>query len=177
MSVKSRQLDEEQAMKLQQFNSADHAAATDLVLACANVRRWAEAVAAARPFGSVHDAVEAARTSADPWSDEEINAALANHPRIGERAAGERLDAQMSRSEQAGVDPQDAGVQERLREGNRAYEERFGYVFLIRAAGRSAEEILAALDERLNNDPSTERQIAAQQLREIACLRLEGVLT
>lgn len=164
-------------MNLQQFNSADRVVATDLVLACANVPRWAQEVVAARPFATVAAAVDAARTSAEPWTGTEIDEALANHPRIGERAAGQRLDAQLSRSEQSGVDPHDAAVAQRLSEGNRAYEERFGYVFLIRAAGRSAQEILAALDERLRNDPATERQIAAQQLREIACLRLEGVLT
>ena len=55
----------------------------------------------------------------------------------------------MSRAEQAGVDPSDAAVAAALAEGNRAYEQRFGRVFLIRAAGRSATEILAALTERL----------------------------
>ena len=57
-----------------------------------------------------------------------------------------------------------------------SYEERFGHVFLIRAAGRSAEEILQSLQERLGNDPGTERRIAAEQLREIAVLRLEQEL-
>lgn len=164
-------------MNLQQFNSADLTAATEIVLACANVPRWAQEVVAARPFATVAAAVDSARTSAEPWTDAEVDEALANHPRIGERAAGQRLDAQMSRSEQSGVDPRDEAIAQRLSEGNRAYEERFGYVFLIRAAGRSAPEILTALEERLGNDPATERQTAAQQLREIACLRLEGVLT
>lgn len=86
------------------------------------------------------------------------------------------LDAAHSRREQSGVDTSDADVAERLRAGNRAYEERFGHVFLIRAAGRSAAEILSALDERLGNDPATERRVVAEQLREIAVLRLEKEL-
>jgi 2-oxo-4-hydroxy-4-carboxy-5-ureidoimidazoline decarboxylase len=83
----------------------------------------------------------------------------------------------MSRSEQAGVDPADAEVTEALAAGNRAYEEKFGRVFLIRAAGRTAPEILAALQERLDNSPAQEDVIVAQQLREIALLRLEGVIS
>lgn len=71
----------------------------------------------------------------------------------------------------------DADVQSRLVDGNRAYEKRFGHVFLIRAAGRSSEEILAALEERLTNDPETEKAVMADQLRQIAVLRLQGVLT
>jgi 2-oxo-4-hydroxy-4-carboxy-5-ureidoimidazoline decarboxylase len=82
----------------------------------------------------------------------------------------------MSRSEQSGVDTSDDDVQRRLTEGNRAYEERFGHVFLIRAAGRSAEEILEQLTERLGNDADTERANAARNLREIAALRLKGML-
>ena len=67
-------------------------------------------------------------------------------------------------------------MQRRLRAGNEAYEERFGRVFLIRAAGRSAEEILAALESRLSNDEDTEQAIVADQLREIALLRLAGAV-
>ena len=83
----------------------------------------------------------------------------------------------MSRSEQSGVDPSDAAVQQALREGNLAYEERFGRVFLIRAAGRSADEVLSALRERLQNDADAEDRIVAEQLREIALLRLRGTVT
>lgn len=110
-------------------------------------------------------------------TDAEIDAALARHPRIGERAAGDDADASMSRSEQSGVAEASADLAARLAAGNRAYDERFGHVFLIRAAGRSAEEILAQLEERLGNTPEQERTNAARHLREIAALRLEGSLT
>lgn len=162
-------------MTLAEFNAAPHAQAMTLLLACADVERWAQAVAHGRPYRTVDDALQAARTSAAPWTDQEVDAALARHPRIGVRAQGSDPDAAMSRAEQSGLD-EDALVRERLRAGNVAYEERFGHVFLIRAAGRSATEILAALDERLTHDPETERRIAAEQLREIAVLRLESTL-
>jgi len=67
-------------------------------------------------------------------------------------------------------------VQAALWEGNAAYEERFGHVFLVRAAGRSSAEILALLRERLGNDPGTERDVVRHQLGQIAALRLSAVL-
>src|SRR5699024_4439609 len=98
------------------------------------------------------------------------------HPRIGERAQGSSADAQMSRREQSRLGITD-DIQRRLDEGNAAYEAAFGFVFLIRAAGRTAEEILANLEQRMTNTPEVERHIAAEQLREIAVLRLEGVFS
>ncbi|WP_251151809.1 2-oxo-4-hydroxy-4-carboxy-5-ureidoimidazoline decarboxylase [Cellulosimicrobium sp. Marseille-Q4280] len=164
-------------MTLDEFNRLSAQDARDALLACAHVERWADDVAAGRPYATVADAVDAAATAANPWTDAEIDAALSRHPRIGERADGEQTDARMSRSEQSGVDTSDDDVARRLADGNRAYEETFGHVFLVRAAGRSAEEILEQLTERLGNDARTERANAARNLREIAALRLEGVLS
>lgn len=163
-------------MKLSEFNSLSEAAAVDTLLACAHVERWARDISAGRPYASVEELVGAVAQMANPWTDEEIDSALARHPRIGERAKGEDADAKMSRAEQArlGIDDD---IQRRLDAGNAAYEEKFGFVFLIRAAGRSAEEILASLDERMNNTPEEERYIAADQLRQIAALRLEGMIS
>ena len=78
-----------------------------------------------------------------------------------------------SAREQAGVDPADGDTARELAAGNAAYEERFGHVFLIRAAGRDAEEILAELDRRLGNDDEAERAETVDNLRQIAMLRLE----
>lgn len=163
-------------MTLTQFNESSVEEATALVRACAHVDRWVDEVVAGRPYATVADAVASVYSSANPWTEAEVDSALARHPRIGERAKGSDADAQMSRREQAGVGI-DADVQRRLDDGNAAYDAKFGHVFLIRAAGRSAEEILAALTERLNNTPEQERTIAAEQLRQIAALRLEGALS
>ena len=163
-------------MELNEFNNAPADEAAALVRACAHVERWVAEIVAGRPYTSVDDVVAAAEQRANPWTDSEIDSALARHPRIGERARGEEADAQMSRREQSGVST-DADTQTRLAEGNADYEARFGHVFLIRAAGRSAEEILAALQQRLTHTPDHERRIAAEQLREIAALRLRGALS
>ena len=128
------------------------------------------------PTATIEALLDAGRGAANPFTPAEIDAALAHHPRIGERAAGNSTEARLSQSEQAGLGEADAAVAEALAEGNRAYEEKFGQVFLIRAAGRSREEILAALNTRLAHTPEEEQAIIGQQLREIAVLRLEGLI-
>ncbi|MEX5300401.1 2-oxo-4-hydroxy-4-carboxy-5-ureidoimidazoline decarboxylase [Kocuria sp. CPCC 205292] len=164
-------------MKLTEFNSLSRTQAAEAVRPALDIPRWLEAVVDARPYAH-HDALlNTARTAAKPFSAEEIEGALSHHPRIGERAEGDSEEAGLSRAEQAAVDPSDTGVQQRLREGNLAYEERFGQVFLIRAAGRTPEEILENLSARMTNDPATEQGVVADQLRQIALLRLEGLVT
>lgn len=163
-------------MRLEEFNSTDRATAVAALRPCVDVTRWCEAVADGRPYESVDALIDAASEAAEPFGSDEIEAALAHHPRIGERADGDSAEAAMSRTEQAGVDPADAEVQEALRAGNRAYEERFGRVFLIRAAGRRADEILASLRARLAHTDEEEERVVAGQLREIALLRLKGTV-
>lgn len=162
---------------LTHFNALPHSRARALLETCAAVPRWAEQVAQGRPYPRIEAALDAARTAAEPWTDAEIDAALARHPRIGERPAGADAESAHSRREQSGVDPTDADLAQQLAAGNQAYEEKFGHVFLIRAAGRSAPQILQALQTRLRHDPDTERRTAAGQLREIAAGRLEQELT
>lgn len=164
-------------MKLAEFNEADRADASAVLRPCIDIQRWVDQIADARPFASGDALLGFARDAASPFTPDEVDAALAHHPRIGERPTAATAEASMSRSEQAGVDPADAAAAEALAAGNRAYEEKFGRVFLIRAAGRTAPEILAALNERLANSPAQEDVIVAQQLREIALLRLEGVIS
>ncbi|TQJ59446.1 2-oxo-4-hydroxy-4-carboxy-5-ureidoimidazoline decarboxylase [Arthrobacter sp. SLBN-83] len=165
------------SMKLAEFNSADPAAAQATLRPCIDISRWVEAVAGARPFAGREELLEFAAQAANPFTPAEVEAAMAHHPRIGERPTAASTEASMSRSEQAGVDPADAEAAEALALGNREYEEKFGRVFLIRAAGRTAPEILAALNQRLTNSAEEEDMIVAQQLREIAVLRLEGLIS
>jgi 2-oxo-4-hydroxy-4-carboxy-5-ureidoimidazoline decarboxylase len=169
--------EEPASMKLAEFNTADPAAAADTLRPCIDITRWVDTVAAARPFASKEALLAFASEAANPFTAAEVESAMAHHPRIGERPTAGTTEASMSRSEQAGVDPADAAAAEALAKGNRDYEEKFGRVFLIRAAGRTAPEILQSLNERLTNTPAQEDTIVAQQLREIAVLRLEGLIT
>jgi 2-oxo-4-hydroxy-4-carboxy-5-ureidoimidazoline decarboxylase len=163
-------------MTLEELNALPEAAARDRLSGCLDVERWVDTVLTGRPYADLGALRQVAATAAGSLSDQELEQALARHPRIGERA-GAGHDAAHSTREQAGVDHSDADVAQRLVAGNRAYEERFDRVFLIRAAGRDAEEILAELTRRLDNDDETEREETVSQLREIALLRLEGLVT
>lgn len=139
------------------------------LLGCLAVSRWADDVLAGEPYDDREALLAAADAAARSLSDSELEEALSAHPRIGERDGAEMSAA--SQQEQAGVDPSD-----RLAAGNAAYEERFGRVFLIRAAGRNADDILVELERRLGNDDDTERAETVDNLRQIALLRLEGLL-
>lgn len=144
--------------------------------ACCASDAWVTRMSPARPFASAKDALELSDEIVGGLDDTALDQALAAHARIGERLLGSTTEDRWSRSEQAGALAVDTEVQERLAEGNRRYEERFGHVFLIRAAGRSAEEMLAALDERLGHDEATERDVVRRELAEIVRLRLLKVM-
>lgn len=141
-----------------------------VLMSCLSVPRWADEVLARQPYPDRDALLGAADTAARQLTDEELDQALAAHPRIGERG-----DAR-SQQEQSGVDPAAVDTATRLAAGNAAYEERFGRVFLIRAAGRDADEILGELGRRLRNDEATERAETVDNLRQIALLRLEAAL-
>lgn len=145
----------------------------DRVVALAlDVPRWIAAIADGRPFADDDAVRRAVFSAAEPFTLSEIDDALRVHPRIGERPDGQDEHSDRARGEQSGVDVSRPDIRKRLHDGNVAYEHRFGRVFLIRAAGRDAGDVLAALTERLSNDPGTEARVVERQLREIAALRL-----
>jgi 2-oxo-4-hydroxy-4-carboxy-5-ureidoimidazoline decarboxylase len=140
----------------------------EVLLGCLSVPRWADDVLAGQPYADHEALLAAADRAARDLTDEELDQALSGHPRIGDRGGAQ------SRQEQSGVDPAQGDTGQRLRERNAAYEDRFDRVFLIRAAGRDAEEILRELDRRLGNDDETERAETVDNLRQIALLRLQA---
>jgi 2-oxo-4-hydroxy-4-carboxy-5-ureidoimidazoline decarboxylase len=146
--------------------------ARDRLAAALGVRRWVDEVAAAGPYSSVDELVEAGERAAADLSDAELDEAVAHHPRIGPLAEGDGASSLLSASEQATLGPNDEGVDAAIARGNEVYERRFGRVFLIRAAGRSRQEVLDELQRRLKDDDATEVAEAKRQLREIAGLRL-----
>jgi len=170
------------------------------LLACCGSRRWAARVAAARPFADAASLANAADQVFEALGPDDWLEAFAAHPRIGERAvasptppggdpgpaagASEQAlgasaptpGASWSRAEQAGVGDADPSVLAALAEGNLAYERRFGHVFLVFASGRRAEDLLAALHQRLDNDPDMELRVAAAEQRKITGLRLDRLV-
>jgi len=160
---------------LTHFNTAAVEDVTPTLLACCDVPRWAEAVIHARPYDDRSAALQVADAAARTFTAADVDRALAAHPRIGEHAEGHGREAAWSRGEQAGVERGEQTA-EALAEANSAYEQRFGRVFLICAAGRSAEDILTAARTRLANDAATESRVVADELRQIALLRLRKVI-
>ena len=151
---------------LARLNALPGGDAVRLLLGCCSAPGWARRVAGGRPYAGVDDLLAAADAA---WADRgpgELDAAMAGHPRIGERG----LSAQ-SRQEQSGVGS-DAGTIRALRDANAAYETRFGHVFLICATGRGPDDILAELRRRMANDPVTEFAVAAAEIGKINALRL-----
>ncbi|MCC2032888.1 2-oxo-4-hydroxy-4-carboxy-5-ureidoimidazoline decarboxylase [Microbacterium allomyrinae] len=164
-------------MLIADFNAQDAADARASALVWAAIPRWANAVVVRRPYSSVADLVEVAERLAATWTRADLDAALAHHPRIGEKPRGTSAEAEASRREQASMTDAASPVAARIADSNAAYEARFGRVFLIRAAGRNPDEILAELERRLGNDDDTEAAEATAQLTEIALLRLRQALT
>ncbi len=140
--------------------------------ACLAVPRWVDEVAAQAPYGSLDRLLEVARAAATPLSPAEVDQAMAHHPRIGDKPTEAGTSQEFSRAEQASSDSDDADLAAALAAGNRAYEEQFGRVFLIRAAGRSRPEILDELTRRRGLDPATEIGIVGSELRDIALVRI-----
>jgi 2-oxo-4-hydroxy-4-carboxy-5-ureidoimidazoline decarboxylase len=153
------------------FNAMPAAQARDALLACCRAERWAAQVADGRPYPSLAALLTEA---ADALTDDDVTEALAGHPRIGQAAAAGH--SPWSRSEQSGAGSADEQVRAELAAGNRAYEDRFGHIYLVRAAGRSAPELLRILRSRLGHDPRTERRVVRSELAQINDLRLTRLI-
>jgi 2-oxo-4-hydroxy-4-carboxy-5-ureidoimidazoline decarboxylase len=161
-----------QVWSLAAFNAASPETAERDVLACCASGSFARMIVGGRPYrdpAAVADAVSAA-FRALTWDDivESMNA----HPRIGDRVAAGGWSA----AEQSGAASASDGVRQALADGNLAYEQRFGYVFLICASGLSGADMLAQLQARLSHDPDAERAVVREELLKITWLRLTKML-
>lgn len=159
---------------LDRLNGAPAAEARTALLSCCGSHVWARRMTDERPFLDVPALVAAADRIWDDLEPADRLEAFAAHPRIGERAraASSERAARWSSSEQAGVADVPFRVTQALAEANRRYEERFGYIFVICATGKSASDILEALASRLMNEPAREIDIAAAEQRRITAIRL-----
>lgn len=164
-------------MLIEEFNTTDRREAVALLRPCLDIERWIDDLVDHRPYQDIEGLVTHAEQAASPFEESEVAQAISHHPRIGDRPAGAHTEARLSRAEQGAIGSVDAEVAAAIQAGNVAYEEAFGQVFLIRAAGRTAGEILSSLTERLSGSPEDEARIVARELREIAVLRLRGLFS
>ena len=161
-------------MQLFEFNQASTEEAMIFLKHCVQIPSWSTELVAKRPYASLEEVLSAAQQRAATWNWDEIKAALDNHPRIGEKKAQAELseiEKDFSHHEQSGIAADD-DTRLALLKGNLAYEKKYGFIFLIKAAGLSSEDVLHALTSRLLNDPEIEKCIVHQQLAEIALSRL-----
>ena len=161
-------------LDLTAFNALRPTEAERRLLRCCSVPRWAHQVPAGRPYRSAGSLYSAADCALIDLTEEELDQAMAGHPRIGEQAAGEHAEG--SRREQSGLRNASAATVAALAQRNAEYEDRFGYVYLVSAEGRDGDELLSVLTHRLGNDAATERAQARTELGKINRIRLRRLI-
>jgi 2-oxo-4-hydroxy-4-carboxy-5-ureidoimidazoline decarboxylase len=161
------------------FDVAPEGDVRDRLRSCCAAEGWVEEMVAGRPYRSEAALYAASDRATAELDDRGLDQALAGHPRIGVAAPAHGSDgrsAAWSRGEQAGVATAGADVLGALAAANAAYEQRFGHVYLVCASGRSAAELLAVCQARLDNDAETERTVVLTELAKINRLRLGKLL-
>jgi 2-oxo-4-hydroxy-4-carboxy-5-ureidoimidazoline decarboxylase len=152
---------------LASLNAASASDAEAALLSCCGSRSFASAMAAGRPYPSAAALLAAISSVFATLTWDDVLEGMSGHPRIGERASGQAA------AEQSGVTD---AWRAALADANRAYEQRFGYVFLVCAAGLSGEEILSRLQDRLAHDFASERAVARAELLQITVQRAGGLV-
>jgi 2-oxo-4-hydroxy-4-carboxy-5-ureidoimidazoline decarboxylase len=156
------------------WNKADESAALNAMLTCCGAKRWATDMVTLRPISDLNELSEMADRVWSTMQEPDWLEAFACHPRIGERKTphASSQSAAWSKQEQSRATVANEIVLAELTEGNRLYEERFGFTYIVCATGKSAEEMLAILKRRLSATRDAELREAAEQQRQIMQIRL-----
>lgn len=147
---------------------------------CCGSSAWVNGMAFSFPFFTKEKLLQKADEIWDHLTEQDWLEAFTHHPKIGDTGSLKQKfanTAQWASGEQASVQQASQKIIEDLAAGNKAYEEKFGYIFIICATGKSAEEMLHLLNERLANKPEAEIKIAAAEQAKITKLRLEKLLS
>ncbi|MBA3260173.1 MAG: 2-oxo-4-hydroxy-4-carboxy-5-ureidoimidazoline decarboxylase [Gemmatimonadales bacterium] len=166
-------------MTLEGLNALPRPEAAERLRSCCGSSRWVDRMLVRRPFGSPEAMLAAADDAWREMGRADWDEAFAHHPRIGERHAAAPTSAAAqawSAGEQGAAARSGAATRAALAEANAAYERRFGRIYLVCAAGRSGEELLADIERRMNSDPERERAVAAGEQRKITRLRLRTLI-
>jgi allantoicase len=165
------------AVRLSYLNSLFEQEARRFFRTACHTGAFENRMVSARPFSTADEVVNAADLCVAGLGPDDLREAFAAHPRIGARRGGQEAEGEaMSRSEQAGAGHADPGILARLAAGNAAYEAKFGFPFIVAAAGRSAPELLEVLEHRMHNDAEHELAEAAAAQRLITKRRLQQML-
>jgi OHCU decarboxylase len=164
---------------LAEINELPPGEAVKTFLDCCGSQRWAETMANARPFPTLERLFDTAEETWFSLPTADHLEAFAAHPEIGEGAPSETLGerpAAWSTTEQTGVDDSGTDTRTELAEVNRLYHEKFGFIFIVCATGKTAEEMLAIAKARIRNSTETELKLAAEEQNKITRIRLEKLL-
>jgi 2-oxo-4-hydroxy-4-carboxy-5-ureidoimidazoline decarboxylase len=160
---------------LDRWNCLPHEEASEALLCSCGSHAWAEIMVRKRPYSSVSELLENSDRVWEGLSTDDWLEAFRCHPRIGAVSARDASEGSLalSKEEQGQVLDSSREVLERMAEGNRLYEKQFGFTFIVCATGKSADEILNLLYERLDQEPQVEIRDAAEQQRRITQIRLK----
>lgn len=164
---------------LERLNGATRDQAFELLERCCGAHRWVEGMLERRPFASPEALFASAEQVWHTCGAEDYLEAFRHHPKIGDVESLRKKfasTATWASGEQAGVQQADDATLLGLAEGNEAYEARFGYIFIVCATGKRADEMLALLRARLPNEPALELEIAAGEQAKITRIRLEKLI-
>jgi 2-oxo-4-hydroxy-4-carboxy-5-ureidoimidazoline decarboxylase len=171
-------------MTLHELNTLEPAQLKAELFKCCGSREWVKNM---MPYFPADDLVELLEDAEEQWwlcNEKDWKEAFSHHPKIGDMASLKKKFASTADStaddwasgEQSGMNTANEETFKAFSEANKLYEEKFGYIFIICATGKSAEEMLTILQTRLQNSPEVEIQIAADEQNQITKLRLEKLL-
>ena len=167
-------------MTLDTLNTLPKSEALEQFAICCGASKWVEEITAFRPFQHKNELFDLTEKIWFSLNSEDWLEAFSHHPKIGDidllRKKFQKTKS-WSEKEQAGIQEAGENILKDLAESNRLYEENFGYIFIVCATGKSAEEMLALLKVRLENDPEAELLIAAKEQNKITQLRLDNLLS
>lgn len=163
-------------MTLQSFNELSDKEAFDSLFACCGSTNWASRMAGHRPFSTLEDLKTTADTAWGETTETDWLEAFTHHPKIGDTESLKKkfaATAAWASNEQSAVQSAGMEVLEKLAQGNRDYEEKFGFIFIVCATGKTAPEMLALLEARLPNKKEEELRIAAVEQHKITHIRID----
>ncbi len=163
-------------ISVERLDSMPDTEAAFKLAACCGSSEWVARMLARRPFETLKQLLTAAADVAKTLTDDDWLEAFRHHPKIGQRNSNAVVSTSAeswSAGEQSAVSAANTTVRAALVGGNADYEARFGFIFIISASGKSADEILAALRARMRNERDDEIRIAAAEQMKITRLRLE----
>jgi len=167
-------------MTIDKFNALGPKQASNQLRLCCVAERWIDAMLQGRPYADADVLLEQAHEHWQRLGEADYLQAFTGHPKIGDIHSLQKkyADSQTSAAhEQAGVNSASESVIEALAQGNATYEKKFGFIFIVCASGKAAAQMLALLQQRLNNDHSTELAIAATEQEKITALRLQKIIS